>query len=109
MDKQAMDRAYRIGQKNNVQVYKLVSANTVEERMIQVQKYKLIWDELVIQKGGFATLNSENAFSKIDYEKMINVGAEDIFKLQENFDDKTIDELIMIGQQKDENKMREIK
>ena len=34
MDKQAMDRSYRIGQKNNVQVYKLISANTVEERMI---------------------------------------------------------------------------
>ena len=99
MDKQAMDRSYRIGQKNNVQVYKLISANTVEERMIQVQKYKLIWDELVIQRGGFASMRSaENSFNKIDYEKMINVGAEDIFKIQENFDDKTIEELISMGQ-----------
>ena len=30
MDKQAMDRSYRIGQKNSVQVFKLVSANTIE-------------------------------------------------------------------------------
>lgn len=52
MDRQAMDRAYRIGQKNNVLVFKLVSNNTVEERMLEVQKYKIIWDQLVIQKGG---------------------------------------------------------
>lgn len=34
MDKQAMDRAYRIGQKKNVMVFKLISNNTVEERML---------------------------------------------------------------------------
>lgn len=44
MDRQAMDRAYRIGQKNDVLVFKLVSNNTVEERMLEVQKYKIIWD-----------------------------------------------------------------
>ena len=42
--------------------------------------------------------SAENSFNKIDYEKMINVGAEDIFKIQENFDDKTIEELISMGQ-----------
>ena len=76
MDKQAMDRSYRIGQKNAVQVFKLVSANTVEERMIEVQKYKLLWDELVIQKGGLASLNqSDSNFKKIDYDKLLNLGA----------------------------------
>ena len=34
MDKQAMDRAYRIGQKNNVTIFKLVCNNTVEERIL---------------------------------------------------------------------------
>lgn len=71
-----MDRSYRIGQKNSVQVFKLVSANTVEERMIEVQKYKLLWDELVIQKGGLGSLNqSDSNFNKIDYDKLLNLGA----------------------------------
>ena len=52
-DIQAMDRAYRIGQKKNVHIYKLITEFTVEERMSEIQKYKLIWDELVIQKGAF--------------------------------------------------------
>jgi len=43
-DIQAMDRAYRIGQKNAVQVYRLVTEHTIEERMIELQRYKLIWD-----------------------------------------------------------------
>lgn len=34
MDRQATDRAYRIGQKNSVKVFKLISINTIEERML---------------------------------------------------------------------------
>jgi SNF2 family DNA or RNA helicase len=34
MDKQAMDRAYRIGQDKNVLVFKLITNNTIEERML---------------------------------------------------------------------------
>ena len=33
MEDQATDRAFRIGQRRNVQVHKLVSAGTVEERI----------------------------------------------------------------------------
>ena len=58
IDKQAMDRAYRIGQKNSVKVFKLITLNTIEERILEVQKYKLIWDELVIQKGGLAKIKA---------------------------------------------------
>lgn len=34
MDLQAMDRAYRIGQTRKVHVYKLITLNTIEERMV---------------------------------------------------------------------------
>lgn len=34
MDLQAMDRAHRIGQKNMVNVYRLITENTVEEKII---------------------------------------------------------------------------
>lgn len=57
-DNQAMDRAYRIGQVNPVHVFKMVTEHTIEERMLEVQKYKLVLDELVIQKGTVINLKN---------------------------------------------------
>ena len=47
-ESQATDRAYRIGQKNNVQVYKLITKNSIEEKIydLQQKKSKLIDDVL---------------------------------------------------------------
>ena len=39
-ENQATDRAYRIGQKNNVQVYKLITSNSIEEKIYELQKRK---------------------------------------------------------------------
>lgn len=39
-ENQATDRAYRIGQKNNVQVYKLITKNSIEERIFELQEKK---------------------------------------------------------------------
>lgn len=39
-ENQASDRAYRIGQKNSVQVIKLVTAGTIEEKIIEIQERK---------------------------------------------------------------------
>ncbi len=44
VEDQATDRAYRIGQKRNVQVYKMVCAGTIEEKV----------DALIAQKRGLA-------------------------------------------------------
>jgi len=52
-DLQAQDRAHRIGQKNAVKVLRLVSVNSVEERILAAAKYKLNLDEKVIQAGMF--------------------------------------------------------
>ena len=40
-DLQAMDRAHRIGQKKVVNVYRLITRNTVEEKILGLQKFKL--------------------------------------------------------------------
>lgn len=52
-DLQAQDRAHRIGQKNEVRVLRLMSVNTVEERILAAARYKLNMDEKVIQAGMF--------------------------------------------------------
>lgn len=46
-DVQALNRAHRIGQKNNVMVYRLVCKNSVEERIIEAAKRKLMLDTMM--------------------------------------------------------------
>lgn len=47
-EEQAIDRAYRIGQVNNVHVYKFVVADSIEERIIEMQNDKMrTFDDLI--------------------------------------------------------------
>ena len=39
-ENQATDRTYRIGQKKNVQVYKLITKNSIEEKIYELQQKK---------------------------------------------------------------------
>ena len=50
-DLQAMARAHRIGQKNPVTVYRLVSKDTVEEEVLERARNKLMLEFLTIQRG----------------------------------------------------------
>lgn len=52
-DLQAMDRAHRIGQKKVVNVYRLITRDTLEEKIMGLQKFKLLTANTVI--------SSENA------------------------------------------------
>ena len=54
-ENQATDRTYRIGQKRNVQVYKLITKNTIEEKIynMQARKAKLADDMLNQTKETF--------------------------------------------------------
>ncbi|KXN90773.1 Lymphoid-specific helicase [Leucoagaricus sp. SymC.cos] len=53
MDAQAQDRAHRIGQTKPVLVYRLVSAHTVEDKIMQRATEKKKLEALVIAKGKF--------------------------------------------------------
>ena len=48
MDLQAMDRAHRIGQTKVVQVFRLITPNTMEVKMIERQTLKLKLDNMII-------------------------------------------------------------
>lgn len=48
VEEQAKSRAHRIGQKNTVQVYRMVSAGTIEEKIMLLQeKKKALFDEMI--------------------------------------------------------------
>jgi non-specific serine/threonine protein kinase len=48
VEDQATDRTYRIGQKKNVEVIKLMCENTIEEKIIELQnKKKDLIDSLI--------------------------------------------------------------
>jgi SWI/SNF-related matrix-associated actin-dependent regulator 1 of chromatin subfamily A len=46
-DRQAQDRAYRIGQRRDVDVVKLITRGTIEEDMLRLGETKLALDEAV--------------------------------------------------------------
>jgi len=50
-DLQAQDRAHRIGQKRPVNIYRFVTEETVEEKIVERAESKLYLDALVIQQG----------------------------------------------------------
>lgn len=70
-----MDRAHRIGQKKKVYVYRLITKNSIEVKIIERQAIKLKLDQIVIQQGRQA---HSNKLSKDEYEKIILHGAAEI-------------------------------
>lgn len=51
VENQATDRAYRIGQKQNVQVYRLICAGTFEEKINQILQQKKTLSDLAVTSG----------------------------------------------------------
>ena len=58
MDLQAQDRCHRIGQKKVVMVYRLATAATVEEKVLNAAKQKLKLEQLVVSKGKFKDIGA---------------------------------------------------
>lgn len=61
-ENQATDRTYRIGQKKNVQVYKLITRNSIEEKIYELQqkKAKLIDNMLSTNETFISKLSKED-------------------------------------------------
>lgn len=69
---QAIDRVHRIGQEHSVDVYELIIANSVEERILQLQERKLQLAKSVMEGG-----NNNKKSSK----KQKNPGQEEMLQL----------------------------
>lgn len=68
VEAQAMDRAHRIGQKNKVFSYKFITRNTVEEKILTLQKHKLKLSENLIQSEESII----KSLSREDIEMLLN-------------------------------------
>ncbi|EFX03790.1 snf2 family helicase [Grosmannia clavigera kw1407] len=77
-DLQAMDRAHRIGQTKQVVVYRFVTDNAIEEKVLERAAQKLRLDQLVIQQGR-AQIAAKAAANKDELLSMIQHGAEAVF------------------------------
>ncbi|KAF3491760.1 chromatin remodelling complex ATPase chain ISW1 [Arthroderma uncinatum] len=77
-DLQAMDRAHRIGQTKQVVVFRFITENAIEEKVLERAAQKLRLDQLVIQQGR-AQQQAKNAASKDELLSMIQHGASDVF------------------------------
>ena len=65
-ENQATDRTYRIGQKRNVQVYKLITKNSIEEKIYELQKKKSeLIDNVLDTKTSFISKLSKEDIMKL--------------------------------------------
>ncbi|KAM6301548.1 LOW QUALITY PROTEIN: chromodomain-helicase-DNA-binding protein 2-like [Podargus strigoides] len=110
-DLQAQARAHRIGQKKQVNIYRLVTKGTVEEEIIERAKKKMVLDHLVIQRmdtTGRTVLDNNsgrsnsNPFNKEELTAILKFGAEDLFKELEGEESEPqemdIDEILRLAE-----------
>lgn len=96
-DIQAFSRAHRIGQANKVMIYRFVTRNSVEERVTQVAKRKMMLTHLVVRPG----MGGKGAnFTKQELDDILRFGTEELFKEDGkdeeaiHYDDKAVSELL---------------
>ena len=66
-ENQASDRAYRIGQKKNVQIYKLITDRTIEEKIIDLQTKKAeLYDIAVNGEGDIMRMSADDIMSILE-------------------------------------------
>ncbi|XP_013083946.2 chromodomain-helicase-DNA-binding protein 4-like isoform X2 [Biomphalaria glabrata] len=90
-DIQAFSRAHRIGQANKVMIYRFVTRNSVEERITQVAKRKMMLTHLVVRPG---LGNKGGAMSKKELDDILKFGTEELFKDDEGAKEGSEDRIV---------------
>ncbi|XVF35658.1 hypothetical protein REPUB_Repub18cG0165100 [Reevesia pubescens] len=96
-DLQAMARAHRLGQTNKVMIYRLITRGSIEERMMQMTKKKMVLEHLVVGRLKAQNINQE------ELDDIIRYGSKELFadendeagkSRQIHYDDAAIDRLL---------------
>uniref|UniRef100_A0A669E3W9 Chromodomain helicase DNA binding protein 5 n=1 Tax=Oreochromis niloticus TaxID=8128 RepID=A0A669E3W9_ORENI len=95
-DIQAFSRAHRIGQNKKVMIYRFVTRGSVEERITQVAKRKMMLTHLVVRPGLGSKMGS---MSKQELDDILKFGTEELFKDEMegsviHYDDDAISKLL---------------
>ncbi|KAL8214582.1 hypothetical protein R6Q57_004031 [Mikania cordata] len=96
-DLQAMARAHRLGQKNKVMIFRLITRGTIEERMMEMTKKKMVLEHLVVGKLKNQNINQEELDDIIRYgskELFADENDETMKSRQIHYDDTAIDRLL---------------
>ena len=92
-DLQAMDRAHRLGQKKVVNVYRLITKNTLEEKIMGLQKFKMNIASTIVnqQNSGLASMDTNQLLDLFDVDenaaKLVENGENNTDKKEENVPD----------------------
>ncbi|KAJ2161476.1 ATP-dependent DNA helicase Snf21 [Coemansia sp. RSA 552] len=117
-DAQAMDRAHRIGQRNEVRILRLITRGTVEESILARAEYKRDLDGKIIQAGKFdnkttAEEREQILRSLLKSEEMeeVEAAAEEMANSDEEINDmlaRSDDERVIFARLDKERRAREL-
>lgn len=106
-DLQAMDRAHRIGQRKPVNVYRLITDESVELRILRTAMAKLRLDTLVIQQGRLSA--QKKNLGREELLNMIRFGADKFFKsMVSDLAEQDIDVILARGEERTKEMNQEI-
>ncbi|EDV24353.1 uncharacterized protein TRIADDRAFT_27056, partial [Trichoplax adhaerens] len=103
-DIQAFSRAHRIGQSNKVMIYRFVTRFSVEERITQVAKKKMMLTHLIVRPG--LGSSQSGALTKQELDDILKFGTKELFNDEDSesktpsksrlidYDDKAIEDLL---------------
>lgn len=113
-DLQAQDRAHRIGQKNEVRILRLISSNSVEEKILERAQYKLDMDGKVIQAGKFDNKSTSEERDALLRTLLDSATAAEQMEEQEEMDDDYLNNImarseneLILFQKMDEERARD--
>ena len=80
-NRQAQDRAHRIGQTREVQVFRLVTEDSIEQKVVERAQQKLKLDAMVVQQG---RLKEKDKLSRDELLDAVRFGADKIFRSKDS-------------------------